>query len=304
MRLPIILLAVTLFTKGVNAQPTQPNVPADPDATTIMARVAANQDATEAARARYIYLQHAQVISRKGKTVRCEEITDSRVAPSPSGSEQKLLKLDGRLLQKHQYIHYNQLPAKAAKGDSDVKAEQVNVSITIDSDSSMDRDLVENMRDGLANRHTKDGIGAGLFPLTSKSQTDYQFHLVGREQMNGRNVFHLTFEPKDKSDFDWKGDAYIDSSAFQPVVVRTAMSRKIPFAVRAMLGTNLPGLGFTVVYAPEPGGVWFPVSFGTEFKIKVLFFFHRELILSDTNRNFEQTHVTSNILPAAVTQAP
>ena len=185
-----------------------------------------------------------------------------------------------------------------------MKAEQGDVNITIDTDSSMDRDLVENMRDGLTNRRTKDGIGAGLFPLTSRSQANYQFHLLGREHLNGRDVFHLTFEPKDKSDFDWKGDAYIDSTAFQPVVVRTAMSRKIPFAVRAMLGTNLPGLGFTVIYAPEPGGVWFPVSFGTEFKLKVLFFFHREIILSAENKDFEQTHVTSKLLPAGSAALP
>ena len=79
------------------------------------------------------------------------------------------------------------------------------------------------------------------------------------------------------------------------------MSRKIPFAVRTMLGTSLPGLGFTVIYAPQPGpqpgGVWFPVSFGTEFKTKVLF--HREIIISAENRSFEQTHVKSTVVPAA-----
>lgn len=298
MRPLMILLVLFLAAHTSTCQKPLAPAPNTPDANAIMARVAANQDQTEAARTRYLYVQHAQVISRKGKTVRCEEITDSRVAPSPSGSEQTLLKLDGRLLEKHKFVHYTQLPAKSEKGDSDVKADESDVNITIDTDSSMDRDLVENMRNNLTKSHTKDGIGAGLFPLTSKSQADYNFQLLGREQMNGRQVFHLTFEPKDKSDFNWKGDAYIDSAAFQPVVVRTTMSRKIPFAVRALLGTSLPGLGFTVVYAAEPGGVWFPVNFGTEFKLKVLFFFHREIILSAQNRNFEETHVTSTILPA------
>ena len=264
-----------------------------PSAQAIMARVAANQDASESARTHYLYIQHADVISRKGKTVRCEEKTESRVVPTASGFSQELLKLEGRLLVKHAYITYTDLAKRKGKDDDET------ITVNMDGDNSaMDRELVESMREDLTKSHTKDGIAAGLFPLTSKSQAAYAFDLLGQEKLNGRDVYHLTFAPKDKSDYDWKGDAYIDTTAYEPVVVRTTMSRKIPFAVRAMLGTNLPGLGFTVIYAPEPGGVWFPVSFGTEFKIKVLFFFHREIILSASNRDFQQTHVTSTILPA------
>ena len=54
MRLRTILLAMALSAQAANAQPIQPATAADPDATTIMARVAANQDATEAARTRYV----------------------------------------------------------------------------------------------------------------------------------------------------------------------------------------------------------------------------------------------------------
>src|SRR5438045_631846 len=70
----------------------------DLTAETIMARVAANQDRAETERTHYVYVQHARVVSRKGKTIMCEEITDSRVTPSDSGSHIELLKLDGRLL--------------------------------------------------------------------------------------------------------------------------------------------------------------------------------------------------------------
>ena len=76
------------------------------------------------------------------------------------------------------------------------------------------------------------------------------------------------------------------------------MAKNIPIAVRILLGTSLPGLGFAVTYAPQPDGVWFPASFGTEFKINVLFFFHRNIALSVENRDFEKTHVDSRILPA------
>jgi hypothetical protein len=48
----------------------------------IMARVAANQDRSEAERAHYIHVQDARVLSRKGKNIRCEETTDTRVTSS------------------------------------------------------------------------------------------------------------------------------------------------------------------------------------------------------------------------------
>ncbi len=275
-----------------------------PTAETIMARVAANQDRSEAERAHFVYLQHARVSSRKGKTVRCEEITDVRVTPTPTGSHQSLLKLSGRLLVKHQYVLYDKLPPRHSTysgppDDSHPEANKDNLQVTINSDDegSMDRDLVEGMRSNLTDNKSKDGIGKGLFPLTSAMQADYNYHLIATKHLNGREVFHLTFEPKDKEDYGWRGDAYIDTAAFQPVLVRTTMSRKIPFAVRTLLGTSLPGLGFTVIYAPTAESVWFPISFGTEFKLHVLFFLNREITLSAENRDFEKTHVISTIIP-------
>jgi hypothetical protein len=83
---------------------------------------------------------------------------------------------------------------------------------------------------------------------------------------------------------------------FEPVVVYTEMSRKIPLAVRTLLGTNLPGLGFSVTYDREPDGVWFPVSFGTEFRMRVLFFLARDVSMSLANTHFEKTHSDARIL--------
>jgi len=273
-----------------------------PTADATIAKVAANQDQSEAERVHYLYIQHAHVTSRAGKTIHCEETTDTRIAPTATGYNHQLLKLDGRVLLKHQYIAYTQLPgSKSHDGDA---SGDMNITLIGDDDDPMDRDLVENMRDNLTREKTKDGIGAGLFPLTSKTQADYTFQLIGTEHINGREVFHIVFSPKDKKDYAWKGDAYIDTTAYQPVVVRTKMSRQIPFAVRTLLGTSLPNLGFTVLYAPEPadkpGAIWFPISFGTEFKMHILFFLNRQIILNLENRNFEKTHVTSTILPTTV----
>lgn len=297
-----IFISVSLTLVQLSAYARAPVAAAEPlpAAETIMARVATNQDQSETERGHYVYIQHEKVVSRKGKKVMCEEITDSRITPSQDGSHVELLKLDGRVLTKNKYVTYTTLPAE--KGDS--KVENEHDSLTIDIGGDTDRDLVENMRSGLMNDKSKDGINTKLFPLTSKEQGDYTFRLIGRERMNGRDVFHIEFRPRDKNDFGWKGDAYIDAAAYQPVVVSTDMARKVPLAVRTLLGTNLPGLGFTVVYAPQPDGVWFPVSFGTEFKIHVLFFFTREMIIDAHNLNFEKTHVSSKIVASEETAQP
>ncbi|HKD59111.1 MAG TPA: hypothetical protein VKB47_01560 [Terracidiphilus sp.] len=295
-----------------------------PSADSVMNRVAVNQDAAEAERAHYVYVQHAKMTSRHGKTIMCEEITDYRVTPSTDSTHEQLLKVDGRFLKNQKYRTYSTLlprdedkPKDAGKDldkseqkDKDKSEQKEKKGKDLDpvfdpnSDETLDRDLVENMRWNLIHDKSKDGVNAHLFPLTSKDQINYTFRMIGRERLNDRDVFHITFRPKDKNDFGWSGDAYIDTEAFQPVLVTTGMARKIPFAVRTFLGTNLPGLGFTVTYAPQPDGVWFPVTFSTEFKIHVLFFFNREVILNAENREFEKTHVTSRIVGDATPVPP
>lgn len=298
----------------------------------IMARVAANQDRAEAERAHYIYVQHAKTVSRRGGSVMCEETTDYRVTPAADGSHEELLKVDGRAREKHNYVNYTTLlpdddaPAKTSakkKGEGSeskpganqakgaqtsqtgqgtapaapAKPDDHDDSISVSTgDDSIDRQIVENMRKSLMEDKSRDGINAQLFPLTTKQQADYDFELAGPERMNGRDVFHVVFRPKDRKDFGWRGDAYVDVAAFEPVLVTTGMSRKIPFAVRTFLGTNFPGLGFTVTYAPRTDGIWFPVTFSTEFKIEVMFFFRRTVIVDAENRDFERTHVTSRIV--------
>lgn len=295
---------------------TQSHTDAQPSAESIMARVAANQDEAAAERGRYVYLQHSKMTSRHGKTVECEEITDYRVTPTDEGSEEQLLDVDGRYLKNHQYLTITKLlprdedkpkdagkaqgnDAQADKSADTGKKNEKDPAIDPNSNETIDRDIVENIRWNLIHDKSKDGISAHLFPLTSKDQADYVFRMAGRERLNGHDVFHITFRPKAKDDFGWSGDAYIDTTAYEPVVITTGMSRKVPFGVRTLLGTNFPGLGFTVAYAPQPDGIWFPVTFSTEFKIHVLFFFNREIILDAQNRDFEKTHVTSRIIPDA-----
>jgi hypothetical protein len=283
-----------------------------PGAESVMVRVAANQDQSQAERAHYVYVQHAKMSSRRGNTVKCEEITDYRVTPEENGSHQQLLKLDGRMLQHHQYVHYTALLDKnhnsgssveVKKDDSTADGDHNDLSVTVGGDSA-DREIVENMRQNLTQDKSKDGLSAHLFPLTTDDQKDYTFRMLGRERLNGRDVYHIVFRPKDNAEYAWRGDAYIDTAAYQPVLVTTGLSRKIPFAVRTFLGTNLPGLGFTVTYAPQPDGVWFPTTFSTEFKIEVLFFFRRQIILDAQNRDFEKTHGDVKIVGQATPVEP
>jgi hypothetical protein len=340
-------IALGVLAAGLNARAQ--SAPSAPTAEAIMARVAANQDRAVAERAHYVYVQHAKTVSRHGGAILCEETTDYRVAPEAEGSHEELLKVDGRLREKHGYVNYTTLlpqgdgqgntgdkgtkagagakpdPAKpkpdsthsdssqpsqpgkdmASGGTAQPKQEDDEISVEIGGESaSIDRQLVENIRHGLMNDESKDGIDAELFPLTSKEQAAYLFRYAGRERMNGRDVFHVVFLPKDRKDFGWRGDAYIDAAAYEPVLVTTGMSRKIPFAVRTFLGTNFPGLGFTVTYAPQPDGVWFPVTFSTEFKIEVLFFFRRTIVLDAQNQDFEKTHVTARIVGDATPVEP
>lgn len=258
-----------------------------------MARVAQLQDQAQSERAHYVYVQHATVTSRRGHTLHCQEITDIRITPSGAGSSEQLLHLDGRLLRKGRYVDYHTLEADKGHGEDDD-----SVSIELGGDDS-DRSMVEDMRRSLLGTKSKDGINANLFPLTTKEQAGEEFQYMGRERLNGRDVDHIFFRPKDKSEYGWKGDAYIDTGTGEPVVISTALSRHIPTAVRVLLGTNVPGLGFTVVYAPQPDGLWFPASFSTEFQIHVLFFFRRTILIDALNRSFEKTHVTSRILGEA-----
>jgi hypothetical protein len=291
-----------------------------------MNRVAINQDTAEAERAHYVYVQHAKMTSRRGNTVMCEELTDYRFTPSIDGTDEQLLKVDGRFLKNHKFISYSKLlprdedkPKDAGKDSDkdksaakekdkqskkDKKDKDKDPVFDPNSNETLDRDLVENMRWNLIHDKSKDGVNAHLFPLTTKDQLNYAFRMIGRERLNGRDVYHIAFRPKEKNDFGWSGDAFIDTTAYQPVLVTTAMARKIPFAVRTFLGTDVPGLGFTITYAPQTNGVWFPVTFSTEFKIHVLYFFHRQIILDAQNRDFEETHVTSRIVGDATPVDP
>jgi hypothetical protein len=209
-----------------------------------------------------------------GKLLR-EETADYDVTPQPEGTEKKLTSITGRYWKKPKYETFEGEP--------------------VPNQDSLDGDLIKSFRDDLADEKSKDGLAKDLFPLTSDEQKDYEFQLLGQETQEGRNVYHIGFRPKDKGDISWAGEAYIDAAEFQPVRVFTRLSRKIPFMVRTMLGTDVPGVGFNVVYKRQEDGVWFPVTFGTEFRIRAVFFINRNISLALENSAFQRTHVESKV---------
>jgi hypothetical protein len=249
----------------------------------IMTRVAANQDRAEKLRGEYIYQQHIRVVSRhtNGKLAR-EETVDYLVTPTPDGIKKDLRRIEGRYCRKGKCHDFHSQPAP----DSD----------------SLDHDLVQDFRDDLTNDQSKDGLARDLFPLTTKEQKQYHFERAGEEVVRGRQVFRIKFRPTEREELTWAGEALIDEEEFQPVTVFTRLSRKIPFFVRTVLGTNLPGLGFNVEYRRFDDGVWFPVSFGTEFRLRAVFFINRDITIALENSEFEKAKVESKILGFKPTQ--
>jgi len=249
------------------------NQPLTADA--VMAQVAANQDRSDKLRSEYVYRQHIHIATRKtgGKLMR-EETTDYLVVPTPDGTKKETKLIIGRYWHKGRYLEFRGEPVPEA--------------------DSLDGDLIQDLRNDLQDDHSRDGFARDYFPLTTEEQKKYQFRLLGEETLQERTVYHLGFKPKDKTDYDWAGEAYIDARDFEPVTVFTKLSRPLPFLIRTLL-VDLPGVGFSVHYRQHPDGVWFPASFGTEFHLRLFVFLSRDITISLENTGFEHTHVESRI---------
>jgi len=253
----------------------------------IMARVAANQDRAEALRSEYIYHQRVRVLLQKANGTRMRDVTSEyTVTPTPDGTKKDLVHVEGYYRHKGRYI--------AFQGKEAPPSAQGGISVRLGDEDSIDGDMAQDFRDDLTNDKSKDGLAKDLFPLTTENQKDYRFQLLGQEVIHGRPTYRLKFGPKDRSDIDWAGEADIDAADFEPVRVYTKLSRPIPFLIRKFL-VDLPGVGFNVEYGRQSDGVWFPVSFGTEFRVRVLMFWARNVIVSMSNTDFQHAQVAHTI---------
>jgi len=253
-----------------------------------MAQVAANQDRAERLRAGYVYQQQIVVRLRDGggKLVR-EEASEYSVAPTPEGTRKELGAFAGKFKSKK--------GGMVAYDKSGLEAPDRRVDI----DAGIVRELREELLDDASSR---DGLGRSLFPLTTAQQSRYEFRYRGEEMFRGLPVHRISFRPKSKPKGDglgthgpWEGEVLVSRDDAQPVSVVTRLAKKVPAAVRTLLGTNLQGVGFSVVYQKFDDGVWFPVSFGTEFRVRVLFLYKRAISVSMVNGGFRRADVQSSV---------
>lgn len=294
-------LIAALWVAGILQGADRPPLTAD----AIMARVAANQDRADKLRSEYIYHQRIHVVLQKSNGTRMrDEVADYLITPTPDGTQRKLTAISGYYRRKGRYLEFKGEPRPdpdSVDGDMlndfrhDLMEENTTDGITIAlRKDSGDEHSDQHSDQHSKSEHSKDGIARDLFPLTSDQQKDYQFKLIGEDTQQGRPVYRIGFGPKDRSDLDWAGEADIDATDFQPVRVYTKLSRPLPFLVRKLL-VDLPGVGFNVQYQRQPDGVWFPTSFGTEFRIHLFMVWGRTIMISLQNTGFERTHVQHQI---------
>lgn len=251
-----------------------------PDVHEIMARVASNQAKTDDARREFLYHQKQTIRLRRadGRLAR-EEHREYNVTPTVRGVERQLVAIQGRYAAAGDYVVYDEAP----KGSS-----------------GLDGGLVEGFAEDLNQNDARDGISNDLFPLTYHQQLKYTFRLMGEERYRGRPVYRVAFAPHDR--YGWKGEALIDAEEYQPVFVETKLGHGLPLAVKTLLGTDVRGLGFSVSYQKFADGVWFPMSYGGEFELHVLFFYKRTIAISMSNADFERVAVSSEVRYSADTR--
>jgi hypothetical protein len=245
----------------------------------IMAKVAANMERAAAERSQYVYEQTIRSTARRtdGKLAQQESRT-YRVAPGPQTSEKKLIAVEGEIHKGKQIRRYQGTDTRPPQG-------------------GIDDVLVNSLADNLINdKDSRDGMPASLFPLTAKALPTYNFTLIETKDYKGRLTHHIAFEPRKGAEGDpWKGDAFIDALEYQPVQIATDLDFKMPFLVRTMLGTNLRQTGFNITYHRVAENVWFPVSYGSEFRLDVLFGYKRVVTMALTSSGFQRAAADSTI---------
>jgi hypothetical protein len=225
----------------------------------IMVRLAANQDRSQALRKEYICKEHIHIVTHKpgGKLMR-EETADYEIVPSGTASQTQLKLLKGRYWHNGKYEDFN--------GES------------IPDANSWDADYISDVRRCLT-QDSRCTIATHLFPLTTAEQNKYDYRLIGQEVVRGRDAYRIAFVPKTENWLNWAGEAFIDTSDFQPIRVFTKLSRPVPFFVRS-LGSNVSGFGYELDYKRQEDGSWFPTSYGSEYELHLLFHIHRTVAVS------------------------
>jgi hypothetical protein len=245
-------------------------------ASSLMARVAANQERSVGARAQWTYKQELLVrMNRKNGKMAREEFREYAVMPDDKGTKREMVRFEGKYERDGKVLSYSS-PHFEYKD--------------LDIDGDVVSDLAEDM---MTDKNSRDGIDKSLFPLTGQEQTKFNFKIAGRETFKDREVWRVTFEPKEEG--TWAGEALIDVEQAQPVLVTTRFGKNIPLLVKTLLGTDLQYAGFKVEYKELEPGVWFPVRYGGEFYVRAVFFYKRKVGMTLSNSEFRRADVNSSI---------
>jgi len=245
-----------------------------PDAVEIMRRVSENVDRAQTARAAWVYDQDVFVRLKRanGKLAR-EESRQYTVAPTEKGAQRKLVKVEGKILEGKKELTYTEAGFRL-------------------KDVDIDGGLVDTFAREIMWRPDTLGMMVYWFPLESKNLEKYVFKLEGEERYRDYDVYRITFRQKEDA---WEGEALIERNEFQPVLVTSAWTGKVPTAVTIGLGTNVKQIGAKITYKRFDKDIWFPVQTGGEMKLRVLFLYARTIAFSATNRDFRKADVQSSI---------
>lgn len=265
--------AVLLISLALRALAEEP----PPTAAEIMRRAAENMDRAQTERAVYVYDQNVFVRLKRanGKTAR-EESREYVVVPAEKGAKRKMVKLEGKVIEGKKEIPYSDPKFRVKKMD-------------------IDGDLTDSFaHDLLWARHGR----VEWFPIRKKNLDRYAFTLNGTEKYREYDVWRVSYQEIKNDDGDpacWAGEALIERSEFQPVLLTSSWECKIPLAVKTLLGINVSHIGAKITFRRFDNKVWFPVSCGGEMKLRVLFMYARTIAFSASAGNFRKADVQSSI---------
>lgn len=245
----------------------------------LMRRVAENVEKPNALRREFVYTQktHSRLLRTNSKLAR-EERREYRVLPKEDGVEHKLISFNGVYEKNNKLLPYD---------DPDFRHKKMD----------LDGELIEDfISDHVADSGSRDGIDLDYFPIRAKDLEFYNFELEGEQQIQGRNAARIRFAPKQKNwQHLWEGETIIDLEDAFPMSIQTKMSRKLPVAVRTLMGINVKQFGFSVTFTRLEKDLWFPKTYGTEFQMDLFFGYKRIIAMSMESSDFQRTAAESRI---------
>lgn len=276
-----LVAAATAGAQPADAGPTGPPAP-HRSAKEILLAVRTQQAQAREQRKHWVFDQEVFVRLLRGKNqLAREELRRYRVRPTASSQERDLLSLEGKVAIKGKVYPY---------ADPEYRT----------GDIDLDGEIAESFaKDLLFHKEGAEGPDDTMYPLSPRMMEQHQFAFHGEESYQGRTVYRFTFEPNKNGKSElrgfWEGEVLVDRDALAPVLVVTHQARKIPLAVRTMLGTNVEQVGFKLEYAEMADGTWFPSRYSGEFRLRVLFGYARRIALSARNHNFVRARAESEI---------